>query len=89
MTRTALRLAELEAIRDRPLTEAEQIEVKRLAHIQRQCAQHRQRYASDPAYRELIKARSAAWKNNRYASDPAFRQRMIERMRARRAAGLR
>lgn len=63
MTRTASRLAELDAIsRKRSLTDAEQIEVKRLAHLQRQCARRRQRYASDPDFRQKLIRRAVEWR---------------------------
>lgn len=66
MTRTALRLAELDRIsRERSLTDAEMREVKRLAHLERQCARRRQRYASDPAYRQAYIARAEIWRRAR------------------------
>jgi hypothetical protein len=62
MTRTEQRLAELSAIRDRALTEDEQCEVIRLAHLQRQCEARRRRYREDPEYRATLVQRSLSWR---------------------------
>ena len=63
MTRTAARLAELDALcRERPLTNEEAGEVKRLAHLQRQCERRRERYAADPAYRRHLIQRAVSWR---------------------------
>lgn len=87
MTRTASRLAALDAIsRERELTDAEQREVLRLAHLERQCARRRERYASDPAYRETVLRRVGAWKGSRYRNDPEFRAAELARNRAYREA---
>ena len=60
---TSTRLAELDAIsRSRELTVAEQRECRWLACQQRWNAKKRQRYASDPAFRQLQRARVAASK---------------------------
>lgn len=64
MTRTQSRLAELEAIRDRSLTDEEQAEVKRLAHLDRQCKRRRELYGADPAYRNMLVERSLSWRRN-------------------------
>lgn len=63
MTRTAARLAELDAIcRQRSLTDAEAAEVKRLARLERQCARRRERYSADPSYRVALLHRERAWR---------------------------
>jgi hypothetical protein len=85
MTRTQARLAELEAIRDRSLTPDEQAEVKRLAHLDRQCCAKRRRYASDPDYRALMKRRVQEWRFERYWSDPAWRASRLATAKVRRA----
>lgn len=61
MTRVQRRLAELEAIRDRSLTDEEQREVKRLAHAERQRSRVMERYRADPEYRAKRVARSVEW----------------------------
>lgn len=62
MTKTALRLAELSSIRDRSLTDEEMREVKRLAHLERQCARRRERYATDAAFRRTMIDRAVSWR---------------------------
>lgn len=63
MTRTAARLAELDRIsRERSLTDDEASEVKRLAHLERQCARRRERYSADPSYRRKMIDRAVSWR---------------------------
>jgi hypothetical protein len=83
MTRTQQRLAELEAIRDRSLTDDEQREVTRLDQLYRQCQARRHRYQSDPTYRQMMIKRSVAWKSARYNSDPEYRETLLAANRAR------
>lgn len=86
MTRTARRLAELEAIRDRSLTDDEQREVMRLLHLERQCRRKRERYASDPEYRRSTRERAVGWQRERYRTDPAFRAHKLAMNKASRGA---
>lgn len=73
MSKTAARLAELDAIsRERSLTDDEQREVLRLAWKQRQTQAKNRRYASDPAWRERVRAENRD-RMRSYLSDPAFR----------------
>jgi hypothetical protein len=66
MTRTAARLAALSSIsRERPLTDDEITEVKRLTHLERQCARRRERYAADPAFRQAYIASAEGWRRAR------------------------
>lgn len=63
MTRTARRLAELDAIsRERSFTDDEVREVLRLAHLERQCARRRHRYATDAEFRKTMIRRAVDWK---------------------------
>jgi hypothetical protein len=61
--RTAERLAELEAIRDRSLTDAEQKEVKALAKRHRWNGARNRRYRNEPDYRDAARSRAlASWR---------------------------
>jgi len=64
-TSSEQRMAELCAIRDRSLKLGEQMDVKRLRLAIYNAQWKRQRYANDPAYRETVKARAAAYKARR------------------------
>ncbi len=68
MSKTAARLAELCAIRDRELTDAEQREVRFLARRDRDNHAKQRRYRDDPEYRRrkiersVADARKRGWK---------------------------
>lgn len=64
-TPSELRMTELCRIRHRPLKLGEQMDVKRLRLAIYNADWKRQRYANDPAYREAVKARAAAYKARR------------------------
>lgn len=64
-TRNQQRMAELCRIRHRSLKLGEQMEVKRLRLAIYNADWKRQRYANDPAYREAVKARAAAYRARR------------------------
>jgi gamma-glutamyltranspeptidase len=66
MTRTEQRLAELTAVRERELTDAEQAEVKRLAHLERQCAARRARYSADPSFRRKLIVRAVSHRREKH-----------------------
>jgi flagellum-specific peptidoglycan hydrolase FlgJ len=43
---------------------------------------HRERYATDPEYRDKIKTSVAQAKRDKYANDPEHRQKILDRNKA-------